>query len=89
MQRRVVESTSNKNAVAELTDHLKSIGISHEASAGFSNALVADGFDTPRGLGVLSLAELRDDFGLMRGHCRLGNIAAAVRRASTLASDTL
>ena len=71
MQRRVVESTSNKNAVAELTDHLKSIGISHEASAGFSNALVADGFDTPRGLGVLSLAELRDDFGFMRGHCRL------------------
>ena len=48
-----------------------SIGIGLSAASGFARALAADGFDSPGSLDSLSLDELREEFGFMRGHCRM------------------
>ena len=55
----------------EVESFLVNLGIGRRAASGFAIALAADGFETPASLDTLSLTELRDEFGFLRGHCRM------------------
>ncbi len=51
--------------------HLKAIGFAAEPAKRYAKSIVDDGFDTVEQFASLTVEELRDDFGLKRGHLRL------------------
>jgi hypothetical protein len=50
--------------------HLVSMKLLDTPASEYATALIADGYDTPEAVDELSLDELRDDFGLKKGHLR-------------------
>ena len=56
---------------SEMERHLKAIGFAAEPAQKFAESIVDDGFDTVEQFASLTVEELRDDFGLKRGHLRL------------------
>ena len=44
------------------------VGLHPKTAKGYADGLVAEGFETPAAFDALSLEELRDDFGFLKGH---------------------